>query len=188
MAQLKAIAVEVLEKPFYDLSGHPTHARLIGQIVTAFGLVEAQFLSIFVHLLRAPPWRAQPIWDSMHTRNPQMEMLKSLLEKTKLRGRMNEFILDLITDSRELAKIRNKYAHGLWLNIKNTPHIVTSKNLALSSSNKAAVPLKQLRTELKKIRAFENRVHQMAMSVALWYPLNVAHEDTQRGWRERHRV
>lgn len=188
MTQLNAVAVEVLNRPLYDLSKHKTHAKLVGQIIVTFSAAEAQFLSLFVHALRAPPWRAQAAYTAITNRNAHMDMLKKLVAEMPVIWNFKRRIRSAIEKSKTIANIRHKYAHGIWIQKDGEPYLITKVGLTLAGSQKAPVRLKDLRRDLRKIRTFEKGLAKLALEFAQQYPLSVLPNETQRAWREKHRT
>jgi hypothetical protein len=115
---MNAIAVEAINRPLYDLSNHPDHAKLIGQIVVVFSAIELQFLSLFAHLMRAPPWRSQTAYGEVINRNTHMDMIRGLTKDMPMKGDFDARILDAVEESRTIADLRNKYVHGFWIEKK----------------------------------------------------------------------
>ena len=148
-----SVATEALNQPLYDLSDHPKHAALVGNISARWNAIELLFLTLFVHLLRAPPWRAQPVFEAIVNRNARMEMIKALLDDMPIDPAIKLRLLDIVNASRIQAKQRNKFVHAYWIKGKRKiadPYILSEFSLTIRETPKEKVSVNTLKSALRK--------------------------------------
>ena len=105
---------KAIRLPLYDLSKHPEHARVLGEIAGTWALVEHQLCMSLSAILRAPPWRTQAAYYAIINNKARIDMIKAASKEMIGLAEFGTRFSELLDRASKAADHRNKYIHKLW--------------------------------------------------------------------------
>ncbi len=173
------------ELPYYDLSGHPEHAKALGRIAATWALVEHQLCRVFTALLRCPPQRGHAAYYAIINNSARIDMLRSIALDETLDTKDRETIMRLLERAQTVAGKRNSYIHKLWLLENNQVYAAETLTKEYPRGKKRKVHPAEIETVISDIRTLAHDIGKFLIEFTKCHPLTIHHEDLHQTFQKK---
>jgi hypothetical protein len=98
---------------------NPEYTQSLGIIISMWPLIEDHMIQVFQSLLSSGPIEshipARQIYKSIVNAKTRIDIMRNLLEHTPQNAQKGKAYDELLDEFENLNRLRNKYAHALWL-------------------------------------------------------------------------
>lgn len=156
----------------YDLRDHPEHAQALGELVSAWAVVEYRLSSLFATVTYAPAWRVHAAYHAVTNNSTRIEMIVAALDGMVGEEEFKPQFALLLARAKNLNRKRNGYVHKLWARIDDEVYVCEGlgDTYPLGQKRKVHPPeirevseqFRQFAAELSKAMAGYTRKHPIA--------------------------
>jgi hypothetical protein len=135
----------------------PLMAEAMGNILTLWPHVEGHMIFIFRELIGIEDMgNARLVFRSIINQNARISVMKAMLEKSPTHAETSDWFDKIIDEFGALNRIRNTYAHSLWLTHKHTQRIYLNEETDSYEwrGPRREVKVDELVTLLNRVTAF----------------------------------